>query len=95
MNLSNTEDKLVIHSSHGICYGIIIFYFLTVRNMTLNHIHNIKNLPNLSTILNNDHILHENIKRKCRIYKIQSKVQNQNKIAKDIIPLFNSKTSYF
>ena len=35
-------------------------------------------------------------KRNCRLYKtIQSKVQTQYKIAKDIIQLCNSNSSYF
>ena len=49
-----------------------------------------------------DHIYHEKIKkskskskRKGRIYQIiQSKVQTQDKIGKDIIQLFNSNSSY-
>ena len=32
--LFNIGDKLVILSSHGICYGIIIFCFLIVRIIT-------------------------------------------------------------
>ena len=62
MNLLNTDDKPVIHSSHGICYGIIIFGSLSVRIMTSNHIKNLQNIinpPNLSTILYEDHILHK------------------------------------
>ena len=72
--------------------------------ITPNHIknfHNITNLPNLSTILFEDYVLHEKIKkskskRKGRIYKIiQSRTQTQDKIAKDIIQLFNSNSSHF
>ena len=76
-----------------------------------NHIKNFHNITNplgLSAILYENHnILHEKMekcksksksksKRKGRIHKIkQSKVQTQDKIAKDIIQLFNSNSSYF
>ena len=52
-------------------------------------------------MLYEDHILHEKIKKikskwQGRIYKIiQSKIETQDKIAKDIIQLFNSNCSYF
>ena len=39
MNLLNIEDKPVILSSHGICYDIIIFCFLSVRIITQSKIH--------------------------------------------------------
>ena len=65
---------------------------LLLRIITPNHIKNIQNVTNpsnLSTILYEDHILHEKvkkIKKKSRIYKIiQSRIQIQDKIATDVI----------
>ena len=68
-------------------------------NITPNHIKNlhiITNSPNLSAILYEDYVLHEKLKkskskRKGRINKI---IQTRDKIAKDIIQLFNSNSSY-
>ena len=100
MNLSNTANKPVILSLHG----IIIFckcenHNTIIRPNHINNIHNITNLPNLSAILYENHILHKKMKiskRKGRIYKIiHSRIQTQDKIAKDIIQLYNSNSSYF
>ena len=61
----------------------------------INNLHNITNPPNLSAILYEDFILLKKIKkskskRKGRIYKIiQSKIETQDKIAKDIIVILH------
>ena len=71
MNLLDTEDKPVIISSpwNMLWYNNLLFSKCVNHNtiITPNHIknfHNITNPPNLSTILYEDHILHEKIKKK-------------------------------
>ena len=93
MNLLNTEDKPVILSLHGICYGIIICCFLTENHntiITLNHIknfHNITNPLSLSAILSEDHILYEKIKkskskRKGRIYTVIPRLRKTRRMTR-------------
>ena len=85
-------------------YDNLLFFKCENHNTIIipNHIkniHNIANPSNLSAILYEDHTLHEKMKkskskRKGRIYKItQSRIETQDKLAKDLIQLFYSNST--
>ena len=72
MNLLNTEDKLVILLSHGICYLLFSKCEKHSTIITPNHIKNLQNITNpsnLSTIYYEHYILHEKkLKKKQNLY---------------------------
>ena len=73
-----TEHKPVILSLYGICYGITIFCFLSLRFNTKSYLE-ASHLWNLSAILYEDHILQPKILKKVKVKEKKKRKENKRK----------------